>query len=184
MYLKTDVLLLCDVFEKFINICIEYYELDPCHYFSIPGLAWDLMLKMTGIKLRLIDDIEKHLFIEKGMRGGVSCITRRYCKANNKYVKDYDKDKENTYITYWDVNNLYGWAMSQYLPYDNFEWMNEEEINENDIYEKIFEDKYLFDFSDYSKESKFYDDSNKKVIGKMRDEMRGNATKLFLSLLA
>ena len=130
LYLKTDVLLLCDVFEKFINICVEYYELDPCHYINIPELAWDAMLKMTGVNLRLIDDIDKHLFIEKGMRGGVSCITRRYCKANNKYVKNYDKDKENTYISYWDVNNLYGWAMSQYLPYDNFEWMSEEEINE------------------------------------------------------
>ena len=130
LYLKTDVLLLCDVFEKFINICVEYYELDPCHYINIPELAWDAMLKMTGVNLRLIDDIDKHLFIEKGMRGGVSCITRRYCKANNKYVKNYDKDKENTYISYWDVNNLCGWAMSQYLPYDNFEWMSEEEINE------------------------------------------------------
>ena len=116
-----------------INICIEYYELDPCHYFSISGLTWDAMLKMTDVKLRLIDDIDKHLFIEKGMRGGVSCITRRYCKANNKYVKDYDKSKENTYITYWDANNLYGWAMSQYLPYDNFEWMSEKEINEVDF---------------------------------------------------
>ena len=85
---------------------------------------------MTDVKLRLIDDIDKHLFIEKGMRGVVSCITRRYCKANNKYVKDYDKSKESTYITYWDVNHLYGWTMSQYLPYDNFEWMSEKEINE------------------------------------------------------
>ena len=100
LYLKTDVLLLCDVFEKFINICIEYYELDPCHYFSIPGLTWDTMLKMTGVKLKLIDDIDKHLFIERGMRGGVSCITKRYCEANNKYVKDYDSNKENTFITY------------------------------------------------------------------------------------
>ena len=121
LYLKTDVLLLCDVFEKFINICVEYYELEPCHYFSISGLAWDAMLKMTGVDLRLINDIDKYLFFEKGMRGGVSCITRRYCKANNKYVTDYNKYKESTYITYWDVNNLYGWAMSQCLPYDNFE---------------------------------------------------------------
>ena len=121
LYLKTDVLLLYDVFEKFINICVEYYELDPCPYFSISGLAWDAMLKMTGVDLRLINDIDKYLFFEKGMRGGVSCITRRYCKANNKYVRDYNKNKESTYITYWDVNNLYGWAMSQCLPYDNFE---------------------------------------------------------------
>ena len=63
--LKTDVLLLCDVFEKFINICVEYYDLDPCHYFNIPGLAWDAVLKMTGVKLKLIDDIDMHLPIEK-----------------------------------------------------------------------------------------------------------------------
>ena len=112
---------------------VEYYELDPCHYFSIPGLAWDAMLKITGIKLRLIDNIDKHLFFEKGMRGGVSCITRRYFKANNKYVKNYDKNKENTYISYWDVNKLYGWAMSQYLPYDSFERMSEKKINEVDF---------------------------------------------------
>ena len=123
-------MLLCDAFEKFINICVEYYDLDPCHYFSIPGLAWDAMLKMTGARLKLFDDIDIHLFIEKGMRGGVSCITRRYCKANNKYVKDYDKNKEHTYITYWDVNNLYRWAISQYLPYDNFEWINRDKIDE------------------------------------------------------
>ena len=91
------------------------------------------MLKKTGTKLRLINDIDIHLFIENGMRGGVSCIIQRYCKANNKYIKDYDKKKENTYITYWDVNNLYGWAMSQYLPYDNFEWMIEKEISEVDF---------------------------------------------------
>ena len=88
---------------------------------------------MTSAKLRLLGDIDIHLFIEKGMRGGVSYVARRYCKANNKYVKDYDMDKENTFIPYWDVSNLYGWAMSQYLPYDDFEWMNEEEIDKVDF---------------------------------------------------
>ena len=71
-----------------------------------------------------------HLFIEKGMRGGISYIAKRYCKANNKYVKGYDKNKDSTFIMYWDVNNLYGWAMNQYLPYYNFEWMSEKEIIE------------------------------------------------------
>ena len=70
LYLKTDVLLLTDVFKKFINTCLKYYGLDPCHYYSSPGLSWDAMLKMTGIKLKLISDIDKHLFIEKGMTGG------------------------------------------------------------------------------------------------------------------
>ena len=123
LYLKTDVLLLRDVFEKFINVCLEYYGLDPCHYFSSPSLAWDAMLKMTGVELKLIDDIE-------GMRGGISYIAKRYFKANNKYIKGYDENKASTFIMYWDVNNLYGWAMIQYFLYDNFEWMSGKEISE------------------------------------------------------
>ena len=83
LYLKTDVLLLADVFEKFISICLDYYGLDPCHYFSSPGLSWDAMLKMTRIELELISDIDMHLFIEKRMRGGISYIAKRHSKANN-----------------------------------------------------------------------------------------------------
>ena len=129
LYLKCDVLLLCDVFEKFIDTCLEYYGLDPCHYFSSPGLAWNAMLKMSGVRLRLIDDIDMHLFIERGMRGGISYITKRYCRANNEFVKGYDKSKKKTFITYWDVNNLYGAAMLEYLPYDEFEWLSDDEID-------------------------------------------------------
>ena len=81
LYLKTDVLLLVDVFEKFINTCLEYFELDPCHYFSSPGLSWDAMLKMTGRELELISDTDMHLFIEKGMRGGISHIAKIHSKA-------------------------------------------------------------------------------------------------------
>ena len=81
LYLITDVLLLSDVFEKFINTCLDYYGLDPCHYFSSPGLSWDAMLKMTGIELELISNINMHLFIEKGMRGGTSYISKRHSKA-------------------------------------------------------------------------------------------------------
>ena len=84
LYLKTDVWLLTDVFEKFINMCLEYYGLDTCHYFSSPGLSWDEMLKMTEIELELISVIDMHLPIEKGMRGGISYIAKRYSKANNK----------------------------------------------------------------------------------------------------
>ena len=83
-YLKKDVLLLADVFEKFIKTCLKYYELDPCHYFSSPGLSWDAILKMTGVKLEKISDIDKYLLIEKGSRGGISDIAKRYAKANNK----------------------------------------------------------------------------------------------------
>ena len=129
LYLKTDVLSLCDVFEKFINTCLNYYVLDPCHYFSSPGSSWDAMLKMTKIELELINDINMHLFIEKGMRGGISYIAKRYSKANNKYTKDYDNSEETNFIMYFDANNLYGWAMMQYLPYGGFKWISSKEIN-------------------------------------------------------
>ena len=99
LYLKTDVLLLADVLEKFISTCLSYYELDTCHYFSNHGLSWDAMLKMTGIELELISDIGMHLFIEKGMREGISYIAKRHGKANNKYIKCYDSSKESKCIT-------------------------------------------------------------------------------------
>ena len=83
-YLKKDVLLLPDVFEKFFDTCVKFYGLDPCHYFSSPGLSWDAMFKMTGVKLEKISDINRHLFIEKRMRRGNSYIANRYAKANNK----------------------------------------------------------------------------------------------------
>ena len=78
------------------------------------------MLKMTGVKLEKISDIDKYLFIEKGLRGGISYIAKRYAKANNKYINDYDSKKPSTFITYLHINNLYGWAMSEYLPYGGF----------------------------------------------------------------
>ena len=130
-YLKKDVLLLADVFEEFIDTCLKYYELDPCHYFSAPGLSWDAMLKMTGVKLKKISDIDQYLFIEKGTRGGISYIAKRYAKANKKYMCDYGPNKQSTFITYLDKNNLYGWAMSKYLPYGEFEWLKN--VDELDI---------------------------------------------------
>ena len=129
LYLKCDVLLLCDVFVTFIDSCLKYYGLDPCHCFSSLGLAWDAMLKMSGVRLRLINDVDIHLFIEKGMRGGISYIAKRYRRANNEFVKGYDKGKEKSFITYCDVNNLYGTAMLEHLPYDGFEWLSDDEIN-------------------------------------------------------
>ena len=119
-YLKKDVLLLADVFEKFISTCLKYYGLDQCHYFSAPGLSWDAMLKMTKVELEKISDPDKYMFLEQGMRDGVSYINKRYSKANNKYCPDYNKEKPKNYIIYLDMNNLYGHAMSQYLPYANF----------------------------------------------------------------
>ena len=119
-YLQKDVLLLADVYEKLIDTCLKDYGLDPCHYFSAPGLSWDAMLKMTGIELEKISDIDQYLFIE---RGGMSYIAKRYSKANNEYYPDYDKNKPSTLISYLDMNNLYGWEMNEYLPYGGFEWL-------------------------------------------------------------
>ena len=132
LYLGSDVLLLTDVFENFRKTCMQYYKLDPCHYFTSPGLSWDVMLEMTNIKLELMTDIDMFQFIEKGMRGGVSYIANRYGKAN-KYMKEYDEKAPSKYIMYLDANNLYGWAVSQYLPTGNFRWMTDKEINRMDL---------------------------------------------------
>ena len=129
LYLKSDILLLADVFENFRKTCLQYYKLDPCHYFTSPGLSCDAMLKMTNIKLELMTDIDMFQFIEKGMRGGISYIANRYGKANNKYMREYDEKAPSKYIMYLDANNLYGWAMSQYLPTGGFKWLTEKQIN-------------------------------------------------------
>ena len=133
LYLKSDILLLADVFENFRKTCLQYYKLDPCHYFTSPGLSWDAMLKMTDIKLELMTDIDMFQFIEKGMRGGTSYIANRYGEANNKYMKTYDEKAPSKYIMYLDANNLYGWAMSQYLPTGGFKWMTKNHIDKIDL---------------------------------------------------
>ena len=136
-YLKKDVLLLADVFEKFIKTFLKHYELDPCHYFSSPGLSWDAMLKITDVKLEKISDIDKYLLIEKGSRGGISYIAKRYAKGNNKYMNNYDPEKPSTFITYLDKNNLYDWSMSKYLPYGEFNWLkNGDKFDVNSVNEK------------------------------------------------
>ena len=133
LYLKSDILLLADVFENFRKTCLQYYKLDPCHYFTSPGLSWDAMLKMTDIKLELMVDIDMFQLIEKGMRGGISYIANRYGKANNKYMKNYDEKAPTKYIMYLDANNLYGWAMSQYLPTGNFKWLSQNQIEKTNL---------------------------------------------------
>jgi len=135
LYLKTDVLLLADVFENFRKTCMEYYQLDPCHYFSSPGIAWDACLKMTDISLELISDIDMYNFIEKGLRGGVSIITHRKATANNKYLDTYNSSKPSVYIPCLDANNLYGFAMSQYLPYGSFKWIESENFSLQNVNE-------------------------------------------------
>ena len=103
-------------------MCLEIHELDPTYFVSAPGLAWQACLKKTEVKLELITDYDMLLMIEKGIRGGICQATHRYAKANNKYMKNYDKNIESSYLTYLDANNLYGWAMSQKLPVNGFMW--------------------------------------------------------------
>ena len=124
MYVQSDTLLLADVFENFRNNCIEIYELDTAHFLSAPGLAWQACLKKTEAKLELLTNKDKSLKVGKGIRGEICHAVHRYAKANNKYMENYDKNKESSYIQYLDANNLYGWAMSQKLPVDDFKYKN------------------------------------------------------------
>ena len=124
LYLKSDVLLLADVFENFRKTCLHHYKLDPTHYYTSPGLAWDACLKTTGQYLELLSDYDMLMMFERGIRGGITHISKRYEEANNKYMKNYNPDVESTFIQYLDANNLYGWAMSQNLPTHGFRWMS------------------------------------------------------------
>ncbi|PFX13135.1 hypothetical protein AWC38_SpisGene22809 [Stylophora pistillata] len=129
LYNQSDVLLLADVFENFRKVCKENYDLDPCWYYTAPGLSWDACLKLTKIKLELLSDINMLHMFEKGIRGGISMIPTRHSKANNKYMGEkFDPSQPSKFITYLDANNLYGWAMSKNLPTGGFEWVDEKDF--------------------------------------------------------
>ena len=148
MYVESETLLLADVFENFINMCLEIYELDPAKILSAPVLAWQVALKKTKVKIDLLTDIDILLMVEKGIRGGICNAIYWYAKANNKYMNDYDENKESSHINYWDVNNLYGWAMSQKLPVNNFKWIEETfQFNKNFIknYDEKSEEGYILE---------------------------------------
>ena len=134
LYVQSDTLLLSDVFENFRNTCLEVYELDPAHFLSLPGLAWQACLKNTNVKLELLTDYDMLLMVEEGIRDGICHSIHRYAKAKNKYMNNYDENEEFSYIQYLDANNLYGWAMSQKLPVNNFKWVKDTwKINEEFI---------------------------------------------------
>ena len=130
-YLTKDVLLLADIFGKFTSQSLKFYKLNPFHYFSSHVLSWYAMLKITGVKLEIISDIDHHLFIEQGLRRGISYICKKFSEANNKYMKNYYPTKESKFIMYLDANNLYGSEMSQYLPYGKIRWLKN--IDNSDV---------------------------------------------------
>ena len=133
LYVQSDTLLLADPFENFRDMCIKEYELDPAHFLSLPGLAWQACLKKTNIELELLTDYDMLLMVEEGIIGGICHEIHRYAKANNKYMKNYNNNEESSYIQYLDANNLYGWAMSKKLPVNGFKWTDSDEINEDFI---------------------------------------------------
>ena len=128
IYLKCDVLLLADFFEKFRASCLAHYSLDAVHYYTAPGLAWDAVLKMSRVSLELITDIDMYHFIEKSIRGGISMITTRYAQANFPTMPGYDASRPRTYLIYFDANKLYGWTMIQPLPTGGFRFLAPDEI--------------------------------------------------------
>ena len=125
LYVRSDTLLLADVFENFRNACLNNYELDPAHFISLPGIAWQASLKKTNVELELITDYDMLLMVEDGIRGEICHAIKRYAKANNNYMKDYDENKDYSYIQYLDTNNLFGMAMCEKLPIKGFKWMDD-----------------------------------------------------------
>ena len=132
LYLSLDVLLLADVFEHFRDTILEYFSLDPCYFYTAPGLSWSAALRMTKCRLQLLTDPDMFIFFEN-LRGGVSMISNKYAKANNPYVPDYDSTKPNTWIQYLDCNSLYAYTMSMELPTGGFRWLTEKEIESFDV---------------------------------------------------
>ena len=141
LYLKTNVVLLVDVFQELSKTCLENYKLDPFHYYTAAGLSFDALFKDTKEKLELFTDIYMHLMIKKGIREGMSMVSRRHAKANNPYLNNYGQERGNNYLMYYDANNLYGVAMSKPLPCSAFRWVkkggkrktNKGYINEVDL---------------------------------------------------
>ena len=129
LYLKTDVILLANVFESFRKVCLDNYGLDPAHFYTAPGLAWKACLKKTGVNLELLKDPDMLLMFERGIRGGITQSVHKWDIANNPYMGcEYDPLRPTNYLQYLDANNLYAWAMSQPLPTGEFKWVDIENL--------------------------------------------------------
>ena len=111
-----------DYHDHYFDTCSRFYKLDPCHYLSFPGLSWNAMLKLNGVRLKKISDIEIYSFLENGLRGGISYFCERHGKANNKYLKNVDPTKPSKFISDLDMSNLYSWGMRRFRPYREFKW--------------------------------------------------------------
>ena len=125
LYVQSDTALPADVFENFRDKCIEIYELDPAHFLTAPGLAWNSCLKKNEVELELLTNNDVLNMLEKGIRGEICQASYRYAKSNNKYMKNYDKNKESTFLIYDDANNLYGWSMCKKLPVGDLKWVDD-----------------------------------------------------------
>ena len=129
LYLKTDVILLANVFESFRKVCLDNYGLDPAHFYTAPGLAWKASLKKTGVNLELLKGPDMLLMFERGIRGGITQSVHKWAIVNNPYMAcEYDPLRPTHYLQYLDANNLYGWAMSQSLPTGEFKWVDIENL--------------------------------------------------------
>ena len=147
LYIQSDTTELVDVFENFRNTCLEIYELDNAHFLSAPGRAWQACLKKTQVELELLTDNYMLLLFEERIRGGICQATHRYVKANNKYMKNHDKDKESSYLVYVDANNLYAWSMCKKLPVSGFKYIDDISIFTEDFIKNYDEDSdkgYIF----------------------------------------
>ena len=134
LYMKCDILLLADVFIAFRNACIYYFKCDPCHYVSLPSYSFDAFLYYLKVNLKLIHVAEIYAFLQRSIRGGLTHVFKRYHESNNKYMGEkYDPSKPESYILYLDVNNMYGGALSEALPYDEFEFVNTLPCNIHEI---------------------------------------------------
>ena len=134
LYLKTDIILLSNIFEAFRNTCLEHYSLNLAHFYTSPGLAWQACLKKTGIELELLTNPDMLLMFEHGIRGGITQAVHRCAEANNKYMDDkFNPKEDNSFLEYLDMNNLYGLVMSELLPTRGLNWADPNEFKPDKI---------------------------------------------------